>query len=96
MTEDELKEIEARVNSATRGPWTTEAGKYSGDNWLIGSIFVGNSLEDGEDYCVHITTDSIHASELGISDAKSDADFIAHAREDIPALLAEVRRLRGD
>ena len=27
--------------------------------------------------------------------ADADADFIAHAREDIPALLAEIDRLRG-
>jgi len=27
---------------------------------------------------------------------KSDAEFIAHAREDIPALLAEVERLREE
>ena len=27
--------------------------------------------------------------------ATTDLDFIAHARQDVPRLLAEVRRLRG-
>lgn len=32
---------------------------------------------------------------IGEINALADADFIAHAREDIPALLAEVERLRN-
>lgn len=32
---------------------------------------------------------------FGASPREHDADFIAHAREDIPWLLAEVERLRG-
>jgi hypothetical protein len=96
MTENELEEIEARAARATPGPWTYEAEDYNGDNWLVGSILAGNSCLDGKDYCVHITTDHVRASRLYRgSDASTDADFIAHARSDIPHLVREVRRLQA-
>lgn len=90
MTEDELMAIEARTKAASTGPWTVEAGDYSGQDWLI--AFLGVSL-DGTSYAV--TTDRVHASEL-VGDACSDALFIACAREDVPALLAEVWWLRAE
>jgi hypothetical protein len=94
MNENELREIEARKDAATPGPWTFEAGDFSGNNWLIGSFLCGNSGIDGEDY--HVTTDNLHGSEIaGNSDAKTDAEFIAHSREDIETLLHEVRRLQA-
>lgn len=91
MTNDELKEIEDRLNNASTGPWTIETGDYTGENWLIGSFFLGTS-EDGENYSVHVTTDHVHASEF-VGDAKADAEFIAHARTDIQRLLDEIKYL---
>ena len=87
MTEQELQAIEERANKATNAPWIVEAGEYSGRNWLI-----GGSAVDGKTYFV--TTQNVHASELE-GDASTDADFIAHARADVPALIAEVRSLRA-
>lgn len=36
------------------------------------------------------------ARNVCITQYTSDAEFIAHARQDVPALLAEVERLRAD
>ncbi len=33
---------------------------------------------------------------IGVVDSEDDAEFIAHARTDVPALVAEVERLRSD
>ena len=94
MNEQELQAIEERANKASTAPWIVEAGPYSGRDWMIGSIamFLGASCWD--DKCYTVTTNQVHASELE-GDAKTDADFIAHAREDVPALIAEVRELRA-
>ena len=88
MTEDELKEIEERANAAKPGPW----------KW--------NHLDDRDRTCLEYGSDKFdvishgytsygyidYSSYLDID--KSDATFIEHAREDIPKLIAEVRRLQ--
>ena len=61
------------------GPWIVEEGEYSGNNWLVGTLFVGNDRETGDDIFVHITTDHIHASQLGYTRALDDARLIAAA-----------------
>jgi len=94
VTEQELQAIKERANAASNAPWIVEAGEYSGNNWLVGTITV-NFGESYRDYKVYfVTTKSVHASELE-GDAKTDAEFIAHARADVPALLTEVRSLRA-
>jgi hypothetical protein len=95
MTNDDLREIEARANAATPGPWLVER-QYSGDNWMIGCLVVGTDSGDGKNYDVTITTDHLHASEYGDATARIDAEFVAHARTNVPALIAEVRRLREE
>lgn len=90
----------ARCEAATEGPWrwadwqqdggsdqfTLEAPPQTVHGWKAsdGSVF-GDMVAD-------IPNDIITDEEMEISLA--DRDFIAHAREDIPALLAEVERLR--
>ena len=94
LTEKQLAEIEKLERAATPGPWTFEAGDFTGENWMIGSFLCGNSGIDGEDY--HVTTDHVHGGELaGNSDAKTDAEFIAQSRSIVPALLHDIRRLRA-
>lgn len=81
MTEDKLAEIEARASSATPGPWLMEH-----DVWhpvIRQSQFDGF----GPIVCREANGDS------GLR-WHPNADFISHAREDVPALVAEVRRLR--
>ena len=84
MTAAELDAIEQRAHAATEGPW--EAGTGDGDP----RPHVWTSRSTG---CVaHITY--VVPNDYG--DVRpDDAEFIAHARDDVPALLAEVRRLRA-
>jgi len=49
----------------------------------------GDSLESDEAYVLSATSD------WHIDGRYSNKEFIAHAREDIPALVAEVERLRS-
>lgn len=79
----DLDEIEARANAATPGPW--------------------HEQHIGTDTCVHIgdygwVTAGPRAPEYDVDSeqGRDDAEFIAHARQDVPALTAEVRRLRGE
>ncbi|WP_312146923.1 hypothetical protein [Brevundimonas sp.] len=75
MDEDDLRQIEARVDAATPGPWTSW---IEGRDHTAGSSFIETRGDDIE--------------LVGCSAA--DQDFIAAARSDIPALIAEIRRLR--
>jgi len=79
MTEDELSKIEARANAATPGPWT-----FLPDQRLErrGLGILGPSFER-----VALMPEPAGAHPV-------DALFVAHARTDVPALVAEVRRLR--
>lgn len=99
MSDDlDLDAIEARANAATPGPWTTI---YRSPDELDGQRFDhGPSvpcLVMSPDCELHPVAD---ASRNGTcADPFSwgnDAEFIAHARTNIPALVAEVRRLRAE
>ena len=75
LNDQQLQEIECRVNAATAGPWISF---IEGRDHSSGSSFIRTSSEGIE-----------------LSGAtQADQDFIAHARQDLPLLLAEVRRLR--
>lgn len=79
MTEQELQAIEARANAATPGPWYYA---YEGSSdWSV--------FQDGTDTRPVASLHRWHKAEC------PEAVFIAHARQDIPALVAEVRRLRA-
>lgn len=101
ITDQQLDDIAAREAAATKGPW----GFYDGDNYAdVAADLTMTSrasysyrekiaqLED-ENYWddpAHEDDDEQRASEQ----MAANAAFIAHAREDVPLLLAEVRRLR--
>ncbi|MDX8528687.1 hypothetical protein RFM68_29870 [Mesorhizobium sp. MSK_1335] len=81
ISELELQEMEARVEAAQPGPWKSWV---EGRDFLSGSniIQTGDGVERGED--------------IDLSGAiVADQDFIAAARQDVPRLIAEVRRLRA-
>jgi len=86
ITEGELDAIEKRVNDAQVGPWRTDTMKNVGENWLVATF---GADSDG-DWIV--TTDRLAASRTNGATAKDDATFVAHAREDVPRLCAELRR----
>jgi hypothetical protein len=78
LTDAELEAIRKRAEAATEGPW------YSEDNSVVYSEKVvdrkyGEPVEVADTSC---------GPDIG------NAEFIAHAREDVPKLLAEVERLR--
>lgn len=86
ISNEQLDAWEQAADKALRGPWLAEHG-MSGRNWVIGT----GATQEGELWCV--TTDGLRASEYD-GDAQGDAEFIAAARTAVPALIAEVRRLR--
>ena len=77
---DRLDEIRARAEAATPGPWAAE--REDDYEWIV----VGGTYEPD---CRYVIAD------CGFDSPQSNATFIAHAREDIPYLLAEVERLRA-
>ena len=81
MSEQELAAIRARAEAATDGPW-----QQSMD--ITGRLMVVVNLTP------HQFREIIIAVSSDNSPRDEDLDFIAHAREDVPALLAEVERLR--
>ena len=76
--------IGARADAATPGPWRAlGTGVRGGDHW-----YVVDSTE---------SIASIHANDGSDEDQRErDAEFIAHARTDIPALIARVRELEAE
>lgn len=85
----ELEAIEARVRAASPGPWTSYV--EGRDHWG-GDDFIRISEQDDQpDMYV-----SRHGPGSALRPASTaDQDFIAAARQDIPRLLAEIRRLRS-
>ena len=81
MTNDELEAVRARAEAATAGPWEWHWDAILGQ-W---NLAPGVLLADGTD-----------GTPGGDKIDVENATFIAHARTDIPALLDEVERLRGD
>ena len=84
LTDEELEEIRDRVDNATKGPWITTMGGVSSRHAESYNYSGKNTreicaLSDGE-YIVNMNEEN-------------DAAFIAHARQDIPKLLAEIDRL---
>lgn len=86
MTDEQLKEIEGRLQAITPGDWQ-QFDDGDGDPIIVEPyIAVPSEFDDKGHY--YIAT--IHT---GRSDT-DDATFIQHAPADIAALLAEVRRLQ--
>jgi hypothetical protein len=85
MSEDRLAEIAARVDETRIGPWTLHDAN-EGDGWPPREFWVvATASDDEDDWSVEIHTGD-----------KEVGEFIATARQDVPELLAEVRRLRAN
>jgi len=87
---NELDVIEARCHAASTPPWQSfieGRDHHGGDNF----IRVGGLDDDEPDMYISRATDR------GLVPAADrDLDFIAHARQDIPRLLAEIKRLHNN
>lgn len=81
MDAKQLAEIKAREQAATPGSWQADYNTPFSNN------FVG-IYEETEGYIIKAEDE-----DEGYSTRQADADFIAHSRADIPALVAEVERL---
>lgn len=79
MNKEELDKIEERLNKAQKGIWKAY---IEGKHHTSGSSFImtGIGSERGNDIEL-----------LGATEA--DYDFIANAKQDIPKLIAELRKL---
>lgn len=88
MTPERLAAIKARADAATPGPWKTGE-----DDFTKHTIY---AAKDRATIIVQRRDDSdmFWNSIIPLKQTFSDAAFIAHAREDVPALLEEVERLR--
>jgi hypothetical protein len=82
----ELHEIDAAVGAASAPPWVPflESTQPIGG---LSVIWVGGERDDEPDMYVWLGEDRRTAPD-------PDVDFIAHARQDVPELLAAVRQLR--
>jgi len=92
VTDAELDEIEARAKAATQGGWeggpTTDAGGY----FAVGPFQDATCGENGSH--AHVAA-CWKKGDAASEQAEKDQDFVNHARSDVPALVAEVRRLRA-
>ena len=75
-----MNQIKQRCDKATSGPWVSY---IEGRDHTSGSNFImtGNKNNRGED--IELIGGTIY-----------DQDFIAHARQDIPNLINEIKRLK--
>jgi hypothetical protein len=80
----DLAPIKARAEAATPGPWLRR-----GVRWIEAHPVA--TLSTGRKLIVHVNVADIPP---GYHDRDANADFIAHSREDVPALVAEVEKLR--
>ncbi len=77
----DLEAIEARANAATPGPWISKYG-------------LNVVSPDKRGICCNSHSSNIDGETHQLEN-HANIEFIAHARADIPALLAEIRRLRA-
>jgi hypothetical protein len=102
MTDEELAEIERRVAEATPGPWYVRQLDDVHAMSLVGistlpDTGLGERWPDWD--CTELVAATLvqEPRYVGRDDGSWDANasFIAHARDDVPRLIAEVRRLRS-
>ena len=85
MTDEQLQEIEDRANNATAGPWFYYSQR--------GTV---ESHHDYQDTGKEIPICRLAQPMGDRSYPNPDGHFVAMARTDIPALIAEVRKLRSE
>lgn len=102
----DLEAVEARVDAATPGPWYAV---HTDDTAYMNAHYVGTQDRgafhdnvvgmDGSRAGETVAITLLQAPDLAAHDGeqwRENTDFIAHARQDVPALIAEVRRLRTE
>lgn len=82
LSDEQLAAIQTRVDNASDGPWHTHSSRWS-RNSSPDSIIAGDNPDN---VIVHQQDEQGGPSWTRDEDAK----FMAHARQDIPALIAEI------
>ncbi len=100
MRDDELDAIRRRADAATPGPWQVS---FVDDTYAMNlvAITTGEIHEDwprDSEKVVAATLVQGPERYVSISDGRWDAnaEFIAHARDDIPRLLGEIAQLQTE
>jgi hypothetical protein len=91
LTDDELDRIATRADASLPGPWEAF---IEGREHSSGDDFIRTGGLDDASPDMYVTL-SYWNDEPPKSATAEVLDFIAAARQDIPRLVAEVRRLRG-
>ena len=76
----DLDAIEARANAATPGPWASDFAKNTAG--FVGAYDVAEGS-----FIISVVPNGL---------TQENAAFIGHSRTDVPALIAEIRRLREE
>lgn len=88
MNAEQIAEIEARANAATGGPWGIERTDMR--NWIGPMRRSGTKVA-----AIIVNIDRVGLVPEALSRNDNNSDFIAHARTDIPALIAALRAERA-
>ena len=97
MTDLDLDAIEARANAATDGPWVVKhEPAWEADNVQHPDVItVGAQMWEADDEPMTVCLVSTDHEDDPV-DVLLDAEFIAHARTDVPALVAALREARTE
>lgn len=105
LTDEQLNAIEARANAATPPPWTAMLG--SGEHVCTGITREAQTPEELNTLIADLMPDYFDQAGLAgdsqlptildgrLVDHRPNMDFIMAARDDVPRLVAEIRRLRA-
>ncbi|WP_281901094.1 hypothetical protein [Phytohabitans aurantiacus] len=91
LTGADLDQIEHRAMLATRGPWEPRLETRWGTGGASCIDLNPGRDEDNELFLTYAPDNRVSPD----TQLDADVDFIAHARTDVPKLVAEVRRLRA-
>ncbi|MFI6984214.1 hypothetical protein ACIBSV_37225 [Embleya sp. NPDC050154] len=101
LTDEDLDEIEELAAGATPGPWHV---RQLDDDYAMSLVAVGTVPDTGlgerwpdfDHREIVAATLVQHPRYVDVADGRWDENalFIAHARRDVPRLVAEIRRLR--
>lgn len=86
MSELDLDAIKARANAASSGPWSA-IELPPNEHYDRPAFWVDAGYDEASGTTSKTVADCLWSM--------ADAEFIAHARQDVGALLAEVKRLRA-
>ena len=90
-----IKEIEKRLNKASKGPWQVAKG---GDKVYHPDVLIDNKpyFTNAEDVCIlDYEKKEIICSSEWMRVKQEDLKFMAHARQDIEDLLNEIYKLKA-